>query len=226
MYDQLAALSPIMLALTAATPCMRGRLLDSDVRWAIISQSVDDRTPAERSAERGGAAAPDGNEGAPAVTDAVADTAMAGGGVRRLAKSRYDSISCFLSTDTPEAFNDVPCETDDATLHAMAAAGFDAPLSRHVAHLFARDPLVMFHGRIAEVAPAPAAVSCDASTAGELRSWLCDSERPYRTGGSSLRQLFKSKTRPVSLLCFYDAGPDVPPRKRFSSANGWTCSFK
>merc|ERR1719311_1842469 len=48
LYDQLAALTPMLLALTAATPYARGQLLDSDSRWDIISQSVDDRMPAER----------------------------------------------------------------------------------------------------------------------------------------------------------------------------------
>lgn len=48
MYDQLAVLAPIMLALTAATPIFKGRLSDIDVRWTVIAQSVDDRTPAER----------------------------------------------------------------------------------------------------------------------------------------------------------------------------------
>lgn len=48
MYDQLAVLSPIMLALTAATPVLKGHLVDTDVRWDTIASSVDDRTPAER----------------------------------------------------------------------------------------------------------------------------------------------------------------------------------
>jgi glutamate--cysteine ligase catalytic subunit len=134
MYDQLAGLGPLMLALTAATPMMRGRLVDSDVRWSVISQSVDDRTPAER-----------GLSGGPA------DPELAGGGVRPLAKSRYDSISCFLSESTPEAFNDVPCPRDEATEQLMLKAGMDAALSRHVAHLFTRDPLVMFQGQVEEL---------------------------------------------------------------------------
>ena len=48
MYDQLAVLSPVMLALTAATPVFKGRLVDTDVRWNTIALSVDDRTLAER----------------------------------------------------------------------------------------------------------------------------------------------------------------------------------
>jgi glutamate--cysteine ligase catalytic subunit len=48
MYDQLNVLSPIMLALTAGTPFYKGKISDWDVRWKIISDSVDDRTPDER----------------------------------------------------------------------------------------------------------------------------------------------------------------------------------
>lgn len=48
MYDQLAVLSPVMLALTAATPVLKGRLVDTEVRWDTIAASVDDRRPAEQ----------------------------------------------------------------------------------------------------------------------------------------------------------------------------------
>ena len=48
--DQLAVLSPVLLALTAATPIARGVLLDQDVRWNIISGCVDHRTPEEQAA--------------------------------------------------------------------------------------------------------------------------------------------------------------------------------
>ncbi len=71
MYDQLAVLAPIMLALTAATPIFKGRLSDIDARWTVISQSVDDRTDAEKgllSEEE---------------VNAVMDPRLAGGGIRR-----------------------------------------------------------------------------------------------------------------------------------------------
>jgi glutamate--cysteine ligase catalytic subunit len=47
LYDQLAILSPFMLALSAASPIHKGHLLNTDSRWYIISQSVDDRTDEE-----------------------------------------------------------------------------------------------------------------------------------------------------------------------------------
>ncbi len=44
VYDQLNVLSPIFLALTAGTPFFKGKVADWDVRWNVISGSVDDRT--------------------------------------------------------------------------------------------------------------------------------------------------------------------------------------
>ena len=43
-------MSPIMLALTAASPFFRGKVSDLDTRIPVIEQSVDDRTDEERSA--------------------------------------------------------------------------------------------------------------------------------------------------------------------------------
>merc|ERR1719426_66932 len=53
LYDHLAVLSPIMLALTAATPVLHGQVADTDVRWASVAASVDDRTSRERGEEVG-----------------------------------------------------------------------------------------------------------------------------------------------------------------------------
>merc|ERR1719487_720733 len=47
LYDQLAVLSPLMLALSAACPIFKGKLVDTDVRWRVIAAAVDDRTAAE-----------------------------------------------------------------------------------------------------------------------------------------------------------------------------------
>lgn len=48
LYDQLAPICPIMLALTAGAPAFRGYLVDSDSRWDILSASMDCRTREER----------------------------------------------------------------------------------------------------------------------------------------------------------------------------------
>ena len=38
----------LQMALTAASPVFKGRLVDTDTRWDVIAGSVDCRTPAER----------------------------------------------------------------------------------------------------------------------------------------------------------------------------------
>jgi glutamate--cysteine ligase catalytic subunit len=134
LYDQLAPLAPLLLALTAATPFMRGWICDDDTRWGQISQSVDDRTTAER--------------GMP-VSTFVEDPMLAGNGLRPLRKSRYDGVDCYIGkrADT-HTFNDIPLAFDSCHVQKLVDGGVDETLARHVAHLFARDPLVIFADRI------------------------------------------------------------------------------
>lgn len=136
LHDQMNVLAPILLALTAATPIFRGRLAATDARWRVISQSVDDRTPAER------------GEVTPA--EALADARMVGAGIRRLSKSRYDSISAYIHPASAE-YNDVACEIDEAIYAQLLQEGLDSSLAQHIAHLFVRDPLVAFEGAIEEL---------------------------------------------------------------------------
>jgi glutamate--cysteine ligase catalytic subunit len=147
IYDQLAILAPIMMALTASTPLLRGRIADTDCRWGIISESVDCRTLAER-----GRSDPDAPQ---------AD--FAGKGERRIYKSRYDSISTYIYQDTSKLaddgssnrvlnmYNDIPVPIDEDSFKALRKAGIDPALSQHIAHLFIRDPLVVFEGAVEEV---------------------------------------------------------------------------
>jgi len=146
LTDQLAALAPIFLSLTAATPIFRGRLMDRDSRWSIISAAVDDRTPAERRA----ADEP--------VDESAKQPALAGEGVRRIPKSRYSSISHYIY-DCPAArmhhkpnpfalVSDLGYEVDEESEATLLAEGIDESLARHVAFLFSRDPLVVFGDRV------------------------------------------------------------------------------
>ena len=43
LYDQLSIISPFFMAISAGTPFAKGKLLNTDTRWNIISDSVDDR---------------------------------------------------------------------------------------------------------------------------------------------------------------------------------------
>ncbi|KAL3803173.1 hypothetical protein HJC23_003448 [Cyclotella cryptica] len=146
LYDQLAVMAPIMMALTASTPVLKGRLADTDCRWGVICEGVDDRTPAERGRE----------------DSSDPDPEMAGKGRRRLYKSRYDSISTYLyQGSTAEdshmknriinMYNDIPVPIDEDKYRDLRAAGIDPLLSQHIAHIFVRDPLVIFDGAVEEV---------------------------------------------------------------------------
>jgi hypothetical protein len=151
MYDQLAVMAPIMMALTASTPVLKGRLADTDARWGIITESVDDRTPAERGRDDPNAPYPELNTQ----------------GQRRVYKSRYDCISTYiyqggaitkenekangLSNRVLNMYNDIPVPIDEDSYTQLREAGIDPALAQHVAHLFIRDPLVVFEGAVEEV---------------------------------------------------------------------------
>lgn len=101
------------MALTAATPIMRGYLVDTDCRWDVIAASVDDRTEGERT---------------------------------RISKSRYDSVSRYISDDgryRPE-YNDLKLVYNEKVLKQLQDAGIDDQLAHHLAHIFVRDPLVIY----------------------------------------------------------------------------------
>lgn len=148
LYDQLAVLAPIMMALTASSPIFKGRLADIDARWGVISECVDCRSTKER--------------GCPSAFEP--DDEMAGRGVRRIYKSRYDSMSTFIyqgMTEEEEStsnknrvlnvYNDIPVPIDEDKYKTLRAEGIDPALSQHISHLFIRDPLVVFEGAVEEV---------------------------------------------------------------------------
>ncbi|XP_018796163.1 PREDICTED: glutamate--cysteine ligase [Bactrocera latifrons] len=123
LYDQLAPLCPIMLALTAASPIYRGYLTESDCRWNVISSSVDCRTEEERGLRP------------------LSENKF------RIAKSRYDSIDSYLSPEGA-AYNDVPLTYDEQDYKRLRDGGIDPLLAQHVAHLFIRDTVSLFSEKI------------------------------------------------------------------------------
>lgn len=122
LYDQLSPLGPILLALTAATPIYKGFIADTDVRWNQISRAVDDRTPEELGEK-------------PLQNDRW-----------RVPKSRYASNSTYISQDSrlrPE-YMDPELVYDAELKQRLMDGGMDGILATHFAHLFIRDPLVIF----------------------------------------------------------------------------------
>ncbi|CCH42120.1 Glutamate-cysteine ligase [Wickerhamomyces ciferrii] len=149
LYDSWANLAPIFLALSSATPILKGHLADQDVRWNVISKSVDDRTAYERDVEP----LRPGNEfGGVKLEDQ--------GKVQKIPKSRYDSIDSYLGDkldddDTYRFFNnelnDNNQPLNELVLKKLISnkdKHFDLPLAQHFAHLYIRDPLVIFNERI------------------------------------------------------------------------------
>ena len=138
-----------MMALTASTPVMKGRILDTDARWGIISESVDCRTPAERGR----------------VDPNAPYEYYNAQGVRRIYKSRYDSISTYIYQSTAPVngvnnglanrilnmYNDIPLSINEEQYQLLRKEGIDPALAQHIAHLFIRDPLVVFDGAVEEV---------------------------------------------------------------------------
>ena len=189
LYDALAPLTPVLLALTAAAPIFKGHLVNQDVRWNVILGAVDDRTFVERGEEpyRRGAACgrrAHADEGEPdsydafggldvspsakrhmlalgggvglngdRVVNARGDTALTtldGEPIRRLPKLRYDSIDHFLGANEhfSAAYNDLALPLNGEVYERLRAAAFDHELAQHFAHLFVRDPLVIFLERV------------------------------------------------------------------------------
>lgn len=110
------------MALSAASPIFRGILVDTDCRWSVIEASVDDRTRQERGLE-------------PLISAPF-----------RIPKSRYASVSRFIS-ERPEMrpeYNDIDAPHSPKALERLLEAGVDEQLAMHIAHLFIRDPLVIF----------------------------------------------------------------------------------
>ena len=121
LYDQLAPLAPLLMALSAASPIFKGYLTDRDCRWEVISASVDDRNPFER--------------GHLNSKDSI-----------HIPKSRYGAISTYISSyqDFDDRYNDTELVVDMDVFNKLMESGFDYRLSRHFAHLFTRDPLVIY----------------------------------------------------------------------------------
>ena len=118
----------------------------TDYAFQLI-ESTDDRTLAER--------------GRP--SSQPVEEELVGKGKRRIYKSRYDSISCFIYQGVDQStngkfenrvlnmYNDIPVPIDEESFKILRKAGVDPALSQHIAHLFIRDPLVIFDGSVEEV---------------------------------------------------------------------------
>ncbi|KAJ1503128.1 hypothetical protein HMI55_000622 [Coelomomyces lativittatus] len=135
LYDQLAVIAPIALALSAGAPIFRGYLADVDCRWNVIAASVDDRTRQERALEPLTSFKTLQWDGESFKEKNITS--------RIIPKSRYDSVSTFLAP-TGEVYNDIPLVINSEIETTLLNAKVDPMLSKHLSHLFIRDPLVIY----------------------------------------------------------------------------------
>jgi glutamate--cysteine ligase catalytic subunit len=120
VHDQLLPFTPILAALSASAPIFKGKLADIDMRWTVISQSVDCRTEEERNPES----------------------------EKYIPKSRYSSINHYISNHQyvrKEYFDTVQYKPDPEHLKMLTEqSGLDERLAFHIASLFVRDPVPTF----------------------------------------------------------------------------------
>ena len=125
LYDQFSVLSSIMLAFSAATPVVKGKLSGMDTRWALIEQSTDDRTKDERK-----------------------DGAISKG--RYSTISYYLSND----KRNKKKYNDLPYKLNKSIRKFMQheakkeGIDIDKKLLNHFSYLWVRDPLVVFPSRL------------------------------------------------------------------------------
>lgn len=140
LYDQLSPLGPILMALTAATPIYKGFLVDTDCRWNQISGAVDDRTREEL----GELVKFESTEDLSFCADKSAQPLK--NDRWRIPKSRYASNSTYISQDPRlrKEYLDPDLVVDEDIKNRLVKGGMDDLLATHFAHLFIRDPLVIF----------------------------------------------------------------------------------
>ena len=120
IYDQLIPLSPLFLVISSSTPIHKGKLVDLDDRWIIISKSVDDRTKEER--------------------DPKSD--------KYIYKSRYSPIYSYIG-NVDQYYNDYPkFPINQDYYKKFIESGMSQNLATHFCNLLVRDPLVIFDEKI------------------------------------------------------------------------------
>jgi glutamate--cysteine ligase catalytic subunit len=109
--------TPILACLSASAPLYKGKMSDIDLRWTVISQSVDCRTDEERDPN---------NE-------------------IYIPKSRYSTINHYLSNHEyvkDQYFDNIQYKVDPNHLEFLKNEGhLDERLAFHIASLFIRDPI-------------------------------------------------------------------------------------
>lgn len=118
LYDQLSVLCPVMMAVTAASPIVRGFMSNWDNRWLHFSYAWDDRTAEERGEPQDG---------------------LSSRKTELIGPHRICSIETYTSEDS-EFFNDIPVRFDPEICQVLTDKGVGPIFARYVAHLLVHTP--------------------------------------------------------------------------------------
>ena len=149
LYDSLANFTSVLLALSAGSPFWKGYISDWDTRWEVVSSSVDSRLAYEENNNTH-----DNSKGYNVKCDdkgTLKDVPL-----QKVAKSRYSKIDLFLgSSRTPKDLsevNDVEVVINEKVFERVKKSlNGDENLAKHFAHLFIRDPIVIFKENVDDV---------------------------------------------------------------------------
>ena len=125
LHDQLIPFTGILAALSASGPLQKGKISDNDLRWTVIEQSVDCRTPEERDPNH-----PD-----------------------YIPKSRYSGMNHYLSDhefvkDSHFDGQNIKYSDDHFNYLKENVPEMSDRLARHFAKIFVRDPIPMYEGEM------------------------------------------------------------------------------
>merc|ERR1712176_707952 len=110
--------TPIMSAISASTPLLKGQISDHDLRWEIIEQAVDCR-----------------------VGDELDPKSKC-----YLPKSRYSTVSHYISNHqyTKDFHNDIKTFVCPCMSEILQENGIDDRLAYHIGTLFRRAPIPVY----------------------------------------------------------------------------------
>ncbi|KAL6928174.1 hypothetical protein ACO0SA_002906 [Hanseniaspora valbyensis] len=148
LYDSLMNFTSVLLSISANSPFWKGFVSDWDCRWEVISSMVDCRTGFEENTN-----IHDNNYGYNLSAD---NTGLLSSPMKRIKKSRYSKVDVYLGCNKiPKdlsQLNDVEVVLNEEVFDRVTKElNGDENLARHFAHLFIRDPIVIFEENVDDV---------------------------------------------------------------------------
>ena len=158
LHDQLSVLGPVILALSAGAPIMRGFLLDTDTRWQALVAYGDDRTCTEQEAMVSNESQlPVGFLKSSVIreVDKMANSST----ITQSNHNEHATTSALRFSTSPvfisdhqnvaheEYHKDLP-KPSPYIQSQLQAAGIDPAFSRHLAWPLSRDPLLVSDGEL------------------------------------------------------------------------------